>query len=113
MIISKHSNPRFPHTITITRNVENIDPFNDNVTTTSIYNGIGRSFNNTIPREVDGVIISRYECAIPKRYDDWTIEPRIGDLISVTMGSLTESGTITEICKGNMGTNVTWEIVRN
>jgi hypothetical protein len=111
------SNPRYPHSIRITRNVSSTyDPFNDaNSTNTEVevYNGEGRNYkaNNTNPS--NGVLVSDYAVSIPFV----EIEIRAGDKIRVIdrMRALPDAkileGEVVDAYLGNMGLTVYWNKV--
>ena len=123
-------NPRFPHTIRITRVIsvsateptEEVpyDPFNpppsdppeegDATTTTiEVYYGEGRNYKNNKTGAVNGVIQSDYAVSIPFT----EIDIMTGDSITVTERTRTLTGLVDDPYLGNLGLTVYWNKVNN
>ena len=123
-------NPRFPHSILITRVVsvdvtdptEEVpyDPFaeppavppetGDSTTSTvEVYHGEGRNYKNNKTSPVNGVIQSDYAASIP--YTE--IDIKTGDSIVVTERVRTISGIVDDAYLGNLGLTVYWNKVNN
>jgi len=105
-------NPRFPHTIRITRVDTTVpyDPFNPTTPTTiEVYYGEGRNYKNNKTGAVNGVIQSDYAVSIPFT----EIDIMTGDTITVTERTRTLTGMVDDPYLGNLGLTVYWNKVNN
>ena len=104
-------NPRFPHTIKITRSGEgSTDPFDSvSVSETVLYEGEGRRF---LTSSNDSVVSSR-KASIPLKYDELAGAFIKGDRIVATFGNIVEGGTIVDAEPSNGNTTIYWNFVRN
>ena len=129
------ANPRFPHTLTLTRvtvvtsqddpfavPVED-DPFADeNATpvvvtpsseteteTITLYEGECRSYRNVVTKTRDGVLVSDYVIAMPRV--DFAILP--GDKVSVVANNRSMEGVVVDSQTTNFGTNIWWNQKEN
>ena len=105
-------NPRFPHSILITRvdTTTPYDPFNPTEPTpTEVYHGEGRNYKNNKTSPVNGVIQSDYAVSLPFT----EIDIKTGDKITVTERMRTIVGTVDDPYLGNLGLTVFWNKVNN
>lgn len=128
------SNPRFPHTLTLTR-VTAIsqegqpssvvpaedDPFgvqheptevaepSENAGVETIYEGECRSYRNVVTKTRDGVLVSDYVIAMPRA--DFAILP--GDQVLVVANYRTMKGVVVDAQTNNLGTNIWWNQKEN
>ena len=126
-------NPRFPHTLTLTRvtvTPQQDDPFvtpveddpfaDENATpvaetpsgeteTETLYDGECRSYRNVMTKTRDGVLVSDYVIAMPRA--DFAILP--GDKLSVAANNRTMEGVVVDSQTTNFGTNIWWNQKEN
>ena len=98
-------NPRFPHTIKITRTAEAVDEFTPAGDPVIIYQGEGRCYKNTKSRYSDGVILSDLVLAIPTT----SIKFAINDDIEATTpsnGDVIRGKVVDRPIVNNFGTNL-------
>lgn len=117
MLKEKIDNPRWPHYICIDRTDTGDNPFSEEVSTSNIYDGVGRSYTDTTTTgggtEESRVDVNKRKASIPVRFDGWEIPVEVGDTITVTMGNMTESGMIKDVEPDNNRTVIYWELTRN
>lgn len=104
------ANPRFPHTLTITRvtAASQDDPFAESSSTT-LYEGECRSYRNVVTKTRDGVLVSDYVIAMPRV--DFAILP--GDKVSVVANNRPMEGVVVDSQTTNFGTNIWWNQKEN
>lgn len=99
------SNPRYPHTIKITRATGTYDPFNPAAETLStIYNGEGRNYKYGGTNPYNGVLTSDFCISIPLT----NIEVKAGDRVEVTEVMRVIEGEVVDYYLGNLGVTVYW-----
>lgn len=107
------TNPRFPHMITITRNIrisegDKIDtPWdvpNEESSLVSIYKGEGRSYPNNRGSFKDNIVVSNYSISIPYT----NIAPMRGDVVEVVERTTTITGIVEDFYLGSLGLTVYW-----
>lgn len=128
-----NANPRFPHTLTLTRvtavpsqddpfvvPVED-DPFAEespaqaeapssgSTEVETLYEGECRSYRNVVTKTRDGVLVSDYVIAMPRV--DFAILP--GDKVSVNANNRTMKGVVVDSQTTNLGTNIWWNQKEN
>ena len=128
-----NANPRFPHTLTLTRvtavpsqddpfvvPVED-DPFAEespaqaeapssgSTEVETLYEGECRSYRNVVTKTRDGVLVSDYVIAMPRV--DFAILP--GDKVSVNANNRTMKGVVVDSQTTNFGTNIWWNQKEN
>lgn len=105
-------NPRFPHTIRITRLIspDGYDPYSGiEIEPTEIYHGEGRNYKNNKTNLVNGVVQSDYAVSIPFT----EIDVMTGDTIVITERTRTISGNVDDAYLGNLGLTIFWTRVNN
>lgn len=105
-------NPRFPHTIRITRldTTTPYDPFNPaEPTTIEVYHGEGRNYKNNKTSPVNSVLQSDYAVSLPFT----EIDIMAGDTIVITERARTIQGIVDDAYLGNLGLIVFWNKVNN
>lgn len=105
-------NPRFPHTIRITRldTTTPYDPFNPaEPTTIEVYHGEGRNYKNNKTSPVNSVLQSDYAVSLPFT----EIDIMAGDTIVITERARTIQGIVDDAYLGNLGLTVFWNKVNN
>jgi hypothetical protein len=132
-------NPRFPHTLTLTRvsvvssgddpfvdNPVEDDPFAEEVATPvvaepeggkdesettieTLYEGECRSYRNVVTKTRDGVLVSDYVIAMPRV--DFAILPM--DKVVVVANNRTMEGVVVDSQTTNLGTNIWWNQKEN
>ena len=130
-------NPRFPHTLTLTRvtvvpsdddpfvapveddpfaedgEIEEVEQSSGNEESETgvetIYEGECRSYRNVMTKTRDGVLVSDYVIAMPRA--DFAIFP--GDKVSVVANNRTMTGVVVDSQTTNFGTNIWWNQKEN
>lgn len=118
--MAKVDNPRYPHGIRITRasrpqtGVD--DPFSESVENEVkvIYDGAGRNYTDTTTTGSGKVEDNKRKVSIPVRFDKWEQDgfPLDGDEMEVSMGNVTEKGTVKDFEPDNNRSVVYWELLR-
>lgn len=131
------ANPRFPHTLTLTRvsvvssgdepfvNPPEDDPFAEEsatpvmepkggkakpeTTVETLYEGVCRSYRNVVTKTRDGVLVSDYVIAMPRV--DFAILPM--DKVVVEANNRTMEGVVVDSQTTNLGTNIWWNQKEN
>ena len=95
------TNPRFPHTIKVTRTTTNTDVNPPTSTQTDIFSGICRNFPSKSGGTgiADGAFISDYTVSMP--YNE--IGFKTGDTVEITDRVKTFAGVIVNSYNGNLG----------
>lgn len=97
------NNPRFPHTVTITRTTGSFDPFTGVLQNEEeVFKGEGRYYKSTTTREKAGVLVSDYEASIPQL----KVDIIAGDKILVEHRTGVIEGVIIDCYTGNLGTTI-------
>lgn len=120
-----YDNPRYPHTVRITR-LQLSDEFSENeMAETVIYDGCGRGYTDTTTNgnEVD---VNKRKASIPMRYDMWgdcchvynSFEvdkpyPMDGDILTIQMGNVVEEWKIRDCEPDNNRSIIYAELNRN
>ncbi len=126
-------NPRFPHSLTLSRVTATVsqddpfvtpagdDPFADETQapaaepasgtteTETLYEGECRSYRNVVTKTHDGVLVSDYVIAMPRV--DFAILP--GDIVVVEANNRTMNGVVVDSQTTNFGTNIWWNKKEN
>ena len=107
-------NPRFPHTIKVTRMVVSDNPFDDEGTPVILYCGKGRSYTNTTTDGDGKVVTNMRKASIPVLFDEWKGDRCIlnGDTIEVMIGDIYEKGVVRDMEPCNFGTEISWDYIR-
>lgn len=113
MLKRKVDNPRFPHTVIITRVENPSNPFDDNAVERELYNGKGRSYTDTTTTGTAYVDLNKRKSSIPVRFDEWKEPILDGDTIkTVKNGALVEVGRVRDFEPDNNRTVIYWDLVR-
>lgn len=121
-----YDNPRYPHDITIVRRQLPTDEFTDEeLTDIVIYDGKGRGYTDTTTNGTD-VDLNKRKASIPMRFDMWGDSyhvfndsnldkpyPMDGDILTVTMGNVTEEWKVRDFEPDNDRSIVYAELNRN
>lgn len=110
-------NPRFPHTLILSRATvtpSQDDPFAvEDASSASavavLYKGVCRSYRNVTTKTRDGVLVSDYVIAMPRA--DFAILP--GDKMVVEANNRTMDGVVVDSQTTNLGTNIWWNKKEN
>lgn len=108
------NNPRFPHTVTITRG-GTFDPFgtSESPDYTVVYEGECRSYQQEYVK-TSGTVAQSVRClAIPIAYGEWENIPLENDIVVVDLSSHTETGRVIDKQPNNFGTDIYWAYERN
>lgn len=107
-------NPRFPHTVVISR-FGAFDQFGDTeeTTMTTVYSGECRSYQQEYVKTTGEVMQSVRCLAIPVKNGEWTNAPLENDHVEVNVGGIVESGRVIDKQPNNFGTNIYWAYERN
>ena len=111
-------NPRFPDYCVIERDSDEngviADPFNIEVITKTIYDGVcrWRESEDSSNLSVD-VLNTVQKTFIPLSVSDWDEDVIPLDRIIVTRGKYTAVGTVISSTATNYGTTINWRYVRN
>ena len=110
----KVNNPRFLHTIKVTRMVVSDNPFAEEEEELVLYEGKGRSYTNTTTDGDGKVVTNMRKASIPVIFDQWEEgkEIRNGDIIEVTIGNIGEKGVVRDMEPCNFGTELYWDYKR-
>lgn len=113
-MITKVSNPRFPHCCRITRQQES-DPLEDAVHDVVIYSGECRSYARDSVSANGEVNTSQRMLSLPLKQNEWECGkiPLEGDKVEVCKGSHKEYGLVVDKRPTNLGTTILWKYVRN
>lgn len=108
-------NPRFPHTVKVTRVQVSDNPFDteeDEIVV--LYEGKGRSYTNTTTDGDGKVVTNMRKASIPVVFDEWEegMEIRNGDTIEVVIGNIEEKGVVRDMEPCNFGTEIYWDYIR-
>lgn len=121
-------NPRYPHTITITRKKDlsdSVNPFTraeEGEENIIIYCGPGRAYTDTTTDGDKNVDRNKRKASIPVRFDKWGTTgqadeykpwPMDGDTIETRKGNVYEKGRVKDFEPDNDRSIVYWEFVRN
>ncbi len=108
------NNPRFPHTIKVTRVVVSDNPFDAEEETLCLYCGKGRSYTNTTTDGDGKVVTNMRKASIPVVFDEWKEGKSIlnGDTIEVQIGNIYEKGIVRDMEPCNFGTEIYWDYIR-
>lgn len=107
-------NPRFPHTIKVTRVVVSDNPFDDEDSIVVLYCGKGRSYTNTTTDGDGKVVTNMRKASIPVLFNQWESGKSIlnGDTIEVQIGDIYEKGIVRDMEPCNFGTEIYWDYIR-
>lgn len=106
-------NPRYPHTVTITRLNVSENPFDEEGDETVVlYSGPGRSYTDTTVTGDGKVDTNRRKAVIPIRFDMWAEPILDGDMIRSEIGSIVEEGVVSDMEADNQRTVIYWEYGR-
>lgn len=109
-IRKKIVNPRYPHTVVITRHRCPDSPFEETEEAPLVlYSGVGRVFTDTTTTGDKKMDKNRRKCSIPVRFDEWSDEILDGDRISVKVGEIEYGGEVKDCEPDNDRTLVYWE----
>lgn len=109
------SNPRFPHTCTITRATVSDDPMDDEGESTVIYEGACRVYTKNTTSVEGEVITNNRGLSLPLNKDEWSGReiPKEGDKIVIGCGPYTERGQVIDKIAANFhGTHLVWRYVK-
>lgn len=107
-------NPRFPHTVVISRAGE-FDQFDDSSSPeyTIVYSGKCRNYQQEYVK-TSGEVAQSVRClAIPVPYGSWETIPLENDIVEVNMDSHVEKGRVIDKQPNNFGTDIYWMYERN
>lgn len=117
MLKEKINNPRWPHHIYVERTETGGDPFSEDKSTSTIYDGKGRSYTDATTTgggtEESRVDVNKRKVSIPVRFDEWKTPVEAGDSITATIGNSTETGMVKDVEPDNNRTVIYWEVTRN
>lgn len=102
-------NPQFPHTFSVTRDVNSGTTYNPTITTTAIASGVCRFYQDNGGSKFGGVRIADYQVSLPAT----TADIKIGDKISCINGLIAVDGIVKLAHTSNFGTNIWFTIVAN
>lgn len=110
----KVSNPRWPHTVVISR-VREFNPLVDIEIPEPIviYEGKCRSYQKEYVSTAGEVQVSKRILSIPVKNTEWVDVPLENDRVVVNLGSYTEEGRVVDKMPNNFGTEIYWEYDRN
>ena len=106
-------NPRYPHTVTITRLKVSDNPFDEGGDESVVlYSGVGRSYTDTTVNGDGKVDTNRRKAVIPIRFDMWAEPILDGDMVRAEIGSIVEEGVVTDFEADNQRTMIYWKYGR-
>ena len=102
-------NPRFPHTLVVTREVNSGTTYDPVITDQTILSSECRNYVTTKGSDKNGVVESNYTTALPLH----SALVIMGDKIAVTDTVQTIHGTVVASQIGNIGANIYYNKISN
>lgn len=103
------NNPRFPHTLVVTRDVNSGSTYAPVWTPTTILSSPCRNYITTKGSDKNGVVESNYTVALPIH----SVLVIMGDKITVDDNVQTINGTVVVSQIGNIGANIYYDKISN
>lgn len=115
MTMERPNNPKFPHTCTITRPMDE-DPMEDESEGVVIYEGACRAYEKNTVSDKGEVLNSFRGLALPIDREGWIslgVVPQEGDSVDIDRGTHKEYGRVLDVNPANFGgTTVIWKYGR-